>query len=251
MSGEQGVEETIVAKDGGEQALLAAELIARAIIEAADARGVARVALSGGSTPSEAYQRLASLPLPWDHTEWFWVDERAVAPDHPRSNYAAARRDFAAAGIPDARFFRMEGESPDLAVAAARYEHLLRARFGVASAIAFDVMTIGIGDDGHTASLFPGMGSTGIDDRLVAAIMAQPDKGLEARLTLTAPVLREARLKLVLARGASKRAVVEAARRSGPVDEVPARVVRGGPGRLVWLLDAAATGGIVVGDALN
>lgn len=251
MSGAHGSEETIVAKDAGEQALLAAELIARAIIEAVDARGVARIALSGGSTPSEAYQRLASLPLPWAHTEWFWVDERAVAPDHARSNYAAARRDLAGAGVPDTRFFRMEGESPDLVAAAVRYEHLLRARFGIASAIAFDVMTIGIGDDGHTASLFPGMGSTDIADRLVAAIPEQPEKQLEARLTLTAPVLREARLKLVLARGATKRAVVEAAKRTGAIDEVPARVVRGGQGRLVWLLDAAATGGVVVAGAMN
>jgi 6-phosphogluconolactonase len=237
-----GLEETIVAKDAAEQAALAAELLARAITEAAAARGVARIALSGGSTPSEAYQRLAALSLPWEQTEWYWVDERAVGPDHPRSNYAAARRDLAAAGIPDARFFRLAGESPDLEEAAARYEELLRSRFGVASALAFDAMTLGIGDDGHTASLFPGTGAVAIEDRAVAAIPAQPEKGLEARLTLTAPVLREARFKLVLARGAGKRAVVEAAKRGGPADEVPSRLIREGGGRLVWLLDAAAAG---------
>lgn len=235
-----GGEETLVAADAAELARLGAELIARAIAAAVEARGVARVALSGGSTPSEAYQRLAALSLPWAQTEWFWVDERAVAPDHPRSNYGAARRDLAAAPIPEERFFRMEGESPDLAGAAAGYERLLRARFGVASAVSFDVMTLGIGDDAHTASLFPGTGAAGIEDRLVAAIPAQPDKGLEPRLTLTAPVIQEARLKLLLARGAGKRGVVAQAKRPGPADEVPARVVRGGPGRLVWLLDAAA-----------
>ncbi len=235
-----GGEETCVAADAAELARLGAELMARAISAAIEARGVARIALSGGSTPSDAYQRLAALSLPWAQTEWFWVDERAVAPDHPRSNYGAARRDLAAARIPDERFFRMEGEAPELAGAAARYEQLLRARFGVASAVAFDLVTLGIGDDAHTASLFPGTGAVGIDDRLVAAIPAQPDKGLEPRLTLTAPVIREARLKLLLARGASKRAVLEQAARTGPADEVPARVVRGGAGRLVWLLDAAA-----------
>lgn len=235
-----GKEETCVAKDAAEHARLAAELMARAITEAIEARGVARIALSGGSTPSEAYQRLAALGLPWDQTEWYWVDERAVGPEHPRSNYGAARRDLAAARIPEARFFRMEGEATDLADAAARYEALLRARFGVASAVAFDVMTLGIGDDAHTASLFPGTGAVHIEDRLVAAIPAQPDKGLEARLTLTAPVIREARLKLLLARGAGKREVVAQAKRPGPADEVPARVARGGAGRLVWLLDAAA-----------
>ncbi|WP_437642284.1 6-phosphogluconolactonase [Sorangium sp. So ce854] len=235
-----GAEETCVADDAAELARLGAELMARAIAAAIEARGVARIALSGGSTPSGAYQRLAALSLPWEQTEWFWVDERAVPPDHPRSNYGAARRDLAAARIPDDRFFRMEGESPDLAAAAARYEQLLRARFGVASAAAFDVMTLGIGDDAHTASLFPGTGAVGIEDRLVAAIPAQPDKGLEARLTLTAPVIREARTKLLLACGAAKRPVLEKAKRPGPADEVPARVVRGGAGRLVWLLDAAA-----------
>ncbi|XYH92442.1 6-phosphogluconolactonase [Sorangium sp. So ce1128] len=235
-----GGEETCVAKDAAELARLGAELMARAIAAAIEARGVARIALSGGGTPSEAYQRLAALALPWEQTEWFWVDERAVAPDHPRSNYGAARRDLAAARIPEARFFRMEGESADLAEAAARYERLLRARFGVASAVAFDLMTLGIGDDAHTASLFPGTGAVGIEDRLVAAIPAQPDKGLEARLTLTAPVIREARMKLLLARGAGKRGVLEQAKRTGPADEVPARVVRGGAGRLVWLLDSAA-----------
>lgn len=236
----KGGEEAIVAKDAAEHAKLAAELMARAITAAVEARGVARIALSGGSTPSPAYQRLAELALPWAQTEWFWVDERAVAPDHPRSNYGAARRDLAAARIPETSFFRMEGELADLAEAAARYERLLRARFGVASAVAFDLMTLGIGDDGHTASLFPGTGAVNIDDRLVAAIPAQPDKGLEARLTLTVPVIREARLKLLLARGAEKRGVVEQAKRSGPEDAVPARVVRGGAGQLVWLLDPAA-----------
>ncbi|WP_437694160.1 6-phosphogluconolactonase [Sorangium sp. So ce176] len=235
-----GAEETCVARDTAELARLGAELMARAIAAAIEARGVARIALSGGSTPSGSYQRLAALSLPWERTEWFWVDERAVAPDHPRSNYGAARRDLAAARIPEDRFFRMGGESPDLAEAAGRYEQLLRARFGVASAVAFDVMTLGIGDDAHTASLFPGTGSVGIEDRLVAAIPPQPDKGLEARLTLTAPVIREARTKLLLACGAGKRGVLEQARRPGPADEVPARVVRGGAGQLVWLLDAAA-----------
>ncbi|MGK3993311.1 6-phosphogluconolactonase [Sorangium sp. So ce1024] len=235
-----GAEETCVAQDTAELARLGAELMARAIAAAIEARGVARIALSGGSTPSGAYQRLAALSLPWERTEWFWVDERAVPPDHPRSNYGAARRDLAAARIPEDRFFRMEGESPDLAEAAARYERLLRARFGVASAAAFDVMVLGIGDDAHTASLFPGTGAVAIDDRLVAAIPAQPDKGLEARLTLTAPVIQEARTKLLLACGPAKRPVVEKARRPGPADEVPARVVRGGAGKLVWVLDAAA-----------
>jgi 6-phosphogluconolactonase len=232
----------IVARDAAELALLGAELLARAIAEAVDARGEAFVALSGGTTPLGAYQRLAVYSLPWDAVAWFWVDERAVSPDHPRSNYAAARRALSAAPIPEARFHRMEADAADLDPAAARYDALLRARFGVASAVAFDAMTLGIGDDGHTASLFPGTGAAAVDDRLVAAIPAQPARGLEARLTLTAPVLRQARVALVLAQGAAKRGPVAAARAAGPEDEVPARVLRGARGRVVWVLDEAAAG---------
>lgn len=235
-------EETVVARDAAELGRLGAELLGRAIAEAVDARGVARVALSGGTTPLAAYAELAAYDLPWSAVEWFWVDERAVPPDHERSNYAAARRALAAAAIPEDRFHRMEGEDLDLAAAAARYEDMLRARFGVASAIAFDAMTLGVGDDGHTASLFPGTGAVHIEDRLVTSIAAQPERGLEPRLTLTAPVIQKARLAVVLARGAGKRAPLAAARSAGPEDEVPARVVRGVEGRLVWLLDQEAAG---------
>ena len=136
---------------------------------------MARVALSGGSTPSEAYQRLAALALPFDRVEWYWVDERGVPPDHARSNYGAAARDLSLADGKHGQAFRMEGER-DLDEAAAAYEALLRRRFGVASAVAFDAMTLGVGDDGHTASLFPGIGAVAIDDRLVAHIREQPDE---------------------------------------------------------------------------
>ena len=121
-------------------------------------------------------------------------------------------------------------------------EALLRRAFGVASAVAFDAMTLGVGDDGHTASLFPGIGAVAIDDRLVAAIAEQPAKGLEARLTLTAPVLLEARLAVVLVRGAAKRPVVEAARGPGAEDEVPSRLLQRAKGRVVWVLDREAAG---------
>ena len=235
-------EEEIVARDDGEMDRLGAELMARAISAAVAERGAAAVALSGGSTPLGTYAALASYDLPWDAVDFFWVDERAVPPDHERSNYAAARRALAAAAIPEARLHRMEAEAPDLAGAAARYEALLRRHFGVASAVAFDAMTLGIGDDGHTASLFPGTGAVSIADRLVAAIPAERTPGLEARLTLTAPVIQEARLALMIVRGASKRGPLSVARSTGAEDEVPARIARGVKGQLVWLLDEAAVG---------
>lgn len=234
-------QEILVAGDRAEHASLAAELLARAITAAVGERGVARVALSGGTTPAEAYRRLAALALPFDHVEWYWVDERGVPPDHERSNYGAAVRDLSLADGQHGRAHRMEGEI-DLDAGAAAYEARLRRSFGVASAVAFDAMTLGVGDDGHTASLFPGIGAVRIEDRLVAHIHEQPEKKLEARLTLTAPVLLEARLLVVLARGAGKRPVVAAARAPGSEDEVPSRLLQRAKGRVVWVLDREAAG---------
>lgn len=236
--------DVLVAADAAEHAALAAELMARAIHGAVEERGVARLALSGGSTPAEAYRRLAALDLPWARTEWFWVDERAVPPDSPRSNYRAASADLALGDgrVPPAAVHRLEADAPDLEAAAARCEGVLRRTFGVAAAVSFDVMTLGIGEDGHTASLFPGTGAVAIDDRLVAAIPEQPGSKLEARLTLTAPVIHEAQLVVVLCRGESKRAIVAAARQAGAEEEVPARTIRRVKGRAIWLLDREAAG---------
>src|SRR5262249_45178485 len=137
--------EVLVAADATEHAAIAAELMARATADAVAARGVARVAVSGGSTPAMTYRRLAAFALTWKSVEWFWVDERAVAPDHDRSNYRAASTDLGLSGgaAPAAAVHRMEADDPDLVAAAVRYERLLRRTFGVARAIAFDVMTLG------------------------------------------------------------------------------------------------------------
>lgn len=234
--------EVLVAKDRAEHAALAAELVARAIVEAVKLRGFARVAISGGSTPSDAYKHLASLELPWDRVAWFQVDERAVPLASDRSNWAQAGRDFGARfadGAPGERH-RMPADEADLAKAADAYERLLRASFGVARAAAFDAITLGVGDDGHTASLFPGLGVVGRDDRLVLDVREQPEKKLEARLTLTTPVLREARLVVVLARGAGKRAILERAFAKGSEEEIPSRLLQRASGHVAWVLDREA-----------
>ncbi len=230
--------EILVARDDTELAALAAELVARAADEAIGARGVARIALSGGSTPAPAYRALAAYGLPWEKIELYLVDERAVPADHERSNgkmIAAALEPALQAG---ARLIRMEAGNPDRTLAALAYERVLRRSFGVTEAVVLDAVVLGIGDDGHTASLFPGQGSTAIDDRLVAAVDATD--GLEPRLTLTAPVLRTARLAVVLARGASKQTPIRNALAPGADEEVPARVIGSIEGRVVWVLDAAA-----------
>lgn len=233
-------EEVVVAEDDAELAALGAELLARAIDAAARDHGRARVALSGGTTPGPALRALAALQLPWDRVEWFQVDERAASPDDARSNWRGLCEALGAAGRGAAAMHRMEAERPDRPAAAAAYERLLRLSFGVAGAVAFDAIVLGVGDDGHTASLFPGTGAVSIDDRLVAAVEAPG--GLEPRLTLTAPVIREARLALVLARGASKAKPLRAARAPGPIDDVPARLMLQASGRVVWVVDRAAAG---------
>lgn len=235
-------QETLIARDPVEQAALAAELIGRAIVAAVASRGVARVALSGGTTPSDTYRRVADFDLPWRQIEWFWVDERAVPASHERSNYRAALEALALDRAPgsDGRVHRMPADDPSPVAAARNYEAILRASFGVAAAVAFDVVTLGVGDDGHTASLFPGTGAVAVTDRLVLEVEPQPAKGLEARLTLSAPVLQQARSVLVLARGAAKRDVVLQARAPGPEDEIPARLLQRATGRVVWILDEPA-----------
>jgi 6-phosphogluconolactonase len=233
--------EIIVARDLGEHAAIAAERMGRAIAVAVAERQVARVALSGGGTPREAYRRLASLALPFDRVEWFWVDERGVPPENPRSNYGAAAADLSLADGKHGRAHRMEGER-DLTEAASAYEALLRRTFGVAAAVAFDVMVLGEGDDGHTASLFPGIGAVHIDDRLVAHIKPPPEKKLEERITLTRPVILEAKLSVMLVQGGSKRTMVAAARAAGSEDDVPARILQRAKGSVVWVLDRAAAG---------
>ncbi len=229
--------DVVTAESEAEHAALGAELLARAIDEAVRTRGRAYVALSGGTTPGPVYRKLAQYSLPLDRIDWFWVDERAVALDHLRSNFRVVSEDLQLVRVDADRIHRMEADATDLGAAAARYERLLRRTFGVASAVAFDVLTLGIGDDGHTASLFPGTGTVAIDDRLVVAIEPQPERGIEARLSLTAPVLCEARFVLVLARGAQKRAPVAAAFMDGPEDAVPARLLRRARGKITWLFD--------------
>jgi len=231
--------ETLVAADAAELATLGAELLARAIDDAVRTRGRARVALSGGTTPGPMLKELAGLALPWDRVEWFQVDERAVPPDHERSNFRGIVQALGEVGRAGT-LFRMEAERGDRAAAAAAYGAQLRRSFGVARAVELDAMVLGVGDDGHTASLFPGTEAVAIEDRLVAAVDA-PD-GLEPRLTLTAPIIREARLALVLVRGAGKREAVRAARAGGDLDAVPARVIGACTGRVVWLLDPEAAG---------
>ncbi len=222
----------------------AAARLAKTINAAIKARGKATLALSGGDTPRQTYARLAEeSDVDWASVEIFFVDERAVAPTDGRSNYKHAKECLLdPAKIPESHIHRMRADEADLEHAATEYEQLIKTRVAVGQGglPSFDVMVLGVGDDGHTASLFPGMPTVDIMDRLVVAV-GKTDR--EPRLTLTAPAIEQARAVFVLAVGAKKTAALERVWAvSGSLRDTPARVIRNVRGSIHWIIDKAAGG---------
>jgi 6-phosphogluconolactonase len=230
-----------------EMAMASARHFATKVEQAVAARGVARVAISGGSTPQAAFKLLAdpSQPfvatVPWDKLFLYWVDERCVPPDHPDSNYGVARELLLSkVPIPEANVFRMEGElNPE--EAANRYESYLRNSMKLegAESPAFDLLSLGMGDDGHTASLFPHTQAIDEIGRLcVANRVPQKDTW---RLTLTWPVINQAKEVAFEIGGATKTNVL-AEVLTGPrdVERLPSQLIRPSNGKLLFLLDEAA-----------
>lgn len=210
-------------------AATAADYIADAIRAASTRSGPITVALSGGKSPGPVYQRLArSLSVPWGRVEIYFADERAVAPTSQESNYRLVNETLVI-NLPGgvAAVHRMEAERSDRALAAEEYETVLPARL--------DVLVLGMGEDGHTASLFPRHPAVSEKRRRVLAVEGSyPPRD---RLTITPPVMNAARLTLMLVEGANKApAVVRALR--GPDDPLacPATLARNG----VWILDQPA-----------
>jgi 6-phosphogluconolactonase len=226
----------------------AAEEIVAAAARAIDERGRFTVALAGGSTPRRTYELLAAPDAPyrarlrWDATHVFFGDERHVPPDHPDSNYRMAR-----AALLDrvavASVHRMRGEEPRAAAAAEAYEAELRRFFGLDAADAppprLDLVVLGLGPDGHTASLFPG--SAALDERRRWAVAPYVERLGSHRITLTLPVLDRAREVLFLAVGAEKADALARAVTPAPgAAPAPAGLVRPEHGALVWIMDRAA-----------
>jgi 6-phosphogluconolactonase len=201
------------------------------------------VCLSGGSTPRRLYERLATPPFaprfPWSRTHWFWGDERFVPHDHPDSNYRMARDAFLSrVPVPNDNIHAVptEGLSPEQAASA--YETTLKRFYG-ADKLApdrplFDVTLLGIGDDGHTASLFPGQPTLQETKRLAVAVIGAK---AEARITLTYPALDSSREVAFLVTGKEKRGVVTRAQAGDRT--LPAAVVHP-VGLLHWFTDRAA-----------
>jgi len=205
------------------------------------------IALSGGSTPAAAYRRLATpdsrLPTPdWQRTHVVWGDERCVPPDDLRSNYRMAKEALLdRVPIPADQIHRIRGED-DPEKAAMEYERELR---GLLGSEGLDLVLLGMGEDGHTASLFPGQAAVHETARWVIAVPA-PD-GTMWRITLTPAVLNAARNVTFVVAGPSKAARLQQVL-EGPFapDVLPAQAIRPVQGRLTWMVDEAAAGGKAV-----
>lgn len=222
----------------------AAERVAAAARAAAERRGRCAIALSGGTTPRGAYQALATGALrasfPWAMVSWWWCDERCVPPDHAESNYRMAFDALLGpAAVAPGQVHRVAGErAPEDAARA--YEALLRREIPDG---ALDIVLLGAGSDGHTASLFPGSPALEERERWVLAVEADAAQAVRARVTLTLPLLDRAREVFVLAAGAGKRAVVTAMREDAAEAAQRYPVARLAPaGRLTWCVDRAAAG---------
>jgi 6-phosphogluconolactonase len=201
-------------------------------------QGTFNVALSGGSTPKRMHELLAAMgraALPWDRVVLWWGDERTVPPDHPDSNFGMAKRTLMdPLGL--THFHRMEGER-DPAAAATDYEAQLVAACGAPPVL--DLVFLGRGPDGHTASLFPGSPAVNEKQRFVVAnpVDSPVAKGKTTRITMTAPVLCAARHVRFLVAGADKAKVLKDVL-EGPRGRYPSQLVDGSDVR--WYVDAAA-----------
>lgn len=221
----------------------AGRLVLEACVSAVEKRGRFSIALSGGSTPRKLYSLLAEPyyrdRIAWDKWNVFWGDERCVPPDDGESNYGAARAALLSrVPIPAPQVHRMQGEVRPATEAARAYERELRLFFRNDPVPRFDLILLGVGDDGHTASLFPGTSALTEKERWVTA--PHVDRLGADRLSLTFPVINSARLILVLCAGDSKSSVVRDVFQSdGPV-RFPIQRVAPTEGELVWLLDKPA-----------
>jgi|UPI000361B669 6-phosphogluconolactonase len=206
-------------------AAAAAEAFAQAARAAVQERGAFHVALSGGSTPKLMYRVLRDLPeIPWQAVHVYFSDERSVGPDSPDSNYRLAQDELLnQVSVPAAQVHRMAGEVRPLETAAGAYAALLPAQM--------DVVLLGMGDDGHTASLFPGTDALGAGGRVAANFVPRLDTG---RLTFTYAEINAARERWILVTGAGKAEIlrqVQAGEGNYPIAGVQ---------DAVWFVDAAA-----------
>ena len=233
-----------VADNGVELARLAAERVTQLIVEAAANRGRALVSLAGGNTPQRLYVNLADPQQPWrDRIPWpqvhlFWGDERHVPPDHPDSNYGMAKASLIDhVPTPADHVHRIRAELPDAREVAAEYDALVGRISGTES---FDLTLLGLGEDAHIASLFPGSPLLDRPDGPRVAAVWAPHLNVW-RITLTpSAILNSARILLVVTGGSKAEAVNAALEARLDVKDCPAQLLRAAGDRVEWFLDGAA-----------
>ncbi|MGA9380460.1 MAG: 6-phosphogluconolactonase [Phormidium sp.] len=214
-------------------------LVQEKITEAIAQRGICTIALSGGSTPKALYEAIASQNLPWDKIHVFWGDERYVPPDHPDSNQKMARQAWLdQVNIPICNIHPMPTAAGNPAADALQHQSELQQFFSVSAGELpiFDIVLLGMGDDGHTASLFPHTEALLVSDRLVTV----GNKDGQPRLTFTVPLINKARYVVFIVAGANKQAAL--AQIFAPEADAmtyPARLIQP-QGQLWWLLDESS-----------
>ena len=232
--------EVHVADDVNQANVFAAETIVAAAEAALAERERFVIALSGGKSPQPVYRMLATTyrdRIDWARTHVWFGDERCVIPDDPASNYGMAKASLLDhVGVPEAQVHRLAGEMVPGEAAWLAHQELGAFAAALGGGPIFDVMMIGAGPDGHTASLFPEHRALAARDRLVVHSEAPAPFEVRDRLTMTLPALGSSRLVLLLATGGDKRGALHAAHDG---DDLPVGMVRGRE-RTLWIVDRAA-----------
>jgi len=215
------------------------EIVLQSAQEAIAQHGRFTIALAGGGTPKPLYEAIAQQDLPWDQIHVFWGDERYVPHTHPDSNAGMARRAWLdQVPMPPQNIHPMPTDAGDPTADADRYEQDLQTFFGIAPGTAptLDLILLGMGDDGHTASLFPHTEALEVGDRLITV----GNKDGQPRITFTVPLLNQSDRVLFMVAGANKQAALaQVFAPEGDADQYPSRRIQP-QGTLYWLLDAAA-----------
>jgi 6-phosphogluconolactonase len=250
--------EVRILPDAATIAKRAAQEFVRAAAAATKQNGSFTVALAGGSTPKALYGLLVNDPalhaqVPWDKTQFFFGDERHAPPDHPDSNYRmASEAMLSKAPVKPEQVHRIKGEYSDTEKAALEYEQELRSHFKLASGALprFDLIMLGMGNEGHTLSLFPGTKALHDNGRLVMHNWV--GKLYTERVTCTAPVANNAALVMFMITGADKAPALKAVL-EGPhePEQLPSQLIAPKNGRFLWLVDPTASSMLTVGIREN
>jgi len=243
-----------ILEDGAAIAKRAAQEFVQAATLAVREKGSFNAVLAGGSTPKALYGLLVNDPtlrsqVPWDKIHLFFGDERHVAPDHPDSNFRMATETLISKSpVKPEQVTRIKGEYPDADRAALEYEKALREYFKLKNGEypRFDLVLAGMGNEGHTLSLFPGTKALHADGRIV--VRNWVGKLYAERITLTAPAASNAARVIFMVTGADKAPALKGVL-EGPFEpeQLPAQLLQPKNGKLLWLVDAAAGSMLSIG----